>query len=324
MRKPWHVFIAGILVAAMAGCSLSTWMPDRIERLLEDESRTGIPVVRDEGLALVPVSIGEEGPFLFVFDTGASMSVISPSLRSELGFQETDGRQLQITGASGDEQFQSLELEAVDVMGHRVEDLEVVVINIEPYEHSDLPYAGILGQDFLQQFDFVYDLPGGELILYPHRDEEPPHIPGADTLMRVPFHEGEPGRGFIRLDLVIGEAEGEAILDTGSRYTVLNWEAALQDGAVEEDGPYRDVTFGIGAEAPTETYVYTFESIAADSIRFTPREVSVADLPVFQMLAMEQRAGMLLGNDLLEDRLVVIRYSTREVLFSQPRLREEG
>lgn len=309
------VVLSLLLVACV---STETKIVQRVEQALAEQPDNSVPLIVDEGMSLVPVFIDGHGPLMFVLDTGASISVLSPSTRDLLGFSEDDGGTANITGASGRGDFQALHLDSVAVGGHTMEDLRVVVLDLAAYQRSSLRYGGILGNDVLEHFDFTYDLMNEKLHLYPHEDGSVQPIAGLDTLNRIPFDQKEMGSGFIVLDLSVGGYPAEGIFDTGSRHSVVNWNAAFLDGARGERGRGTQETLGIGHEGATVTDRYTFNNIRANMVAFTPTEVSIADLPIFRALDLSDRPAVLFGNDIVKDRLVVVSYSTRHLYFSDP------
>jgi hypothetical protein len=55
---------------------------------------------RHETLALVPVFIGDKGPFAFALDTGASRTVVDRRIAAELGLPVAGG-EVQVSGVGG-------------------------------------------------------------------------------------------------------------------------------------------------------------------------------------------------------------------------------
>jgi hypothetical protein len=129
-----------------------------------------VPLVRERGYALVPVTVGDVGPLWFVLDVAAGGSVISPATRDALGLSASDGTMGRVVGASGSEDYQSVPVPSMRVGPYTQGRMNVTVIDLQRFERpeSGRTFAGILGTDVLRNFDFVLDLPRGSLRLYPH------------------------------------------------------------------------------------------------------------------------------------------------------------
>ncbi|MEM8600502.1 MAG: retropepsin-like aspartic protease, partial [Bacteroidota bacterium] len=177
-----------------------------------DSTYSQVPLMLEGGYALVPVSIDGLDSLLFVLDTAASASVVSPATRDALGFSEDEGGIAQVLGASGPTEYQLLELDALTVGGRTERGLRVAVIDLDRFEQGETTYAGILGNDVLRRFDVEYDRPGAVLGLYAQGTVPPERLAGTEA---VPFAGGGFG-GFIRFDATLGGAPVTAIVDTGA------------------------------------------------------------------------------------------------------------
>lgn len=117
-------------------------------------------------LALVPVMIGDAGPYAFALDTGASNSVLDEAIAEELGLEQV-GEERGVAGVTG-------EIEAVQV---QIDDWRTgdVDLGARPVIVLDLlgPTAGagiegLLGSDVLSAFGAItVDYDAGVLRLRP-------------------------------------------------------------------------------------------------------------------------------------------------------------
>jgi aspartyl protease len=104
---------------------------------------------------IVAVTINHSGPYDFLLDTGAQFTMVDPSLAADLhlgtkGLVPVAGTGFQTT--SSVVQLDRLQVGPYAVA--RLEALEFNVQNIRPYNPS---VRGILGEDFLQEFDMLID-----------------------------------------------------------------------------------------------------------------------------------------------------------------------
>ncbi len=170
--------------------------------------------VRDHGRILVPVSVNGSKACPFLFDTGATTTVLAERLAKKTGVPAIRAEKVQ-TFADG----VSISVGRVDILkigNQLVEDNEVLVGDLGRLFNLDPEIDGILGQDVLSRFNYLVDRRARKL----ETDE-------ADTLaselsgMRVSF-EKRAGKIFV-------PAQGGALrlmLDSGNPYLVLYDDAA--------------------------------------------------------------------------------------------------
>ncbi|MBN1418634.1 MAG: aspartyl protease family protein [Planctomycetes bacterium] len=97
----------------------------------------------------------------FIIDTGASFTVISPTMASQLGIvPDPSGPKVRIHTAGGIREAPTIRLGAIDLGGLVVQDLDVVVM-----EFPGAKDIGLLGLDFLKHFRMTLDKDQGELRL---------------------------------------------------------------------------------------------------------------------------------------------------------------
>lgn len=310
------VLLAGLSEAVPRGV-----VPIAVESATPVTAYSEVPLTYDDStFVLVPVSIGGQDSLQFVLDTAAGSTVLTPWAADTLGIDTESAGAVTVSGASGEASYPRLRLDALQVGDEVIRGLTVPVIDLDRFEQTETRYAGILGNDVLRNFDVVIDLPNERLRLYPLAGRGASPVAGLDTLQAIPFKGASVygGSGFVRMPLSIGDGEAEAILDTGARQTVFNWQAAALDGATRATVRKRETgTRGLTEEGETETYLYTFADVrpgrGEGAMPFRPAEVRIADLPVFQRLRMADGPAVILGNDVIADRVVVIAYSTRAV-----------
>jgi hypothetical protein len=104
-------------------------------------------------LAFVPVMIGDQGPFAFALDTGASNSVLDEAIAERLGLQPV-GDPRGVTGVAGD-----TEAHQVQIPEWRTGDIDlgarpVIALDLSgPNEGAGI--QGLLGSDVLSAFGAV-------------------------------------------------------------------------------------------------------------------------------------------------------------------------
>lgn len=104
------------------------------------------------GIVFVKVMVNDKGPFDFIFDTGASVTVLKPAFAKEQGIQ-TDKK----SGAPGANLFAVVK--SIGMGKSQVKDLKVAVMAVP---QVDLPlslmgkkYCGILGFNYISRFEIT-------------------------------------------------------------------------------------------------------------------------------------------------------------------------
>ena len=110
-----------------------------------------IPLVMQDGVALVQVKINGDSPFLFLIDTGAESTFISPEVAAKLKLSPDSMKPIQVQGFCGLEPASYTALSEVQVGDRALKNIESVVLQNTAVLDS-LKVDGILGQNFLNSF----------------------------------------------------------------------------------------------------------------------------------------------------------------------------
>jgi hypothetical protein len=104
---------------------------------------------------VLAVSINHSGPYNFLLDSGAQMTMIDPSLAADLHL-DTQGAAV-VTSFGSRQSASFVQLDLVEVGSHAVADQKVLVYDLKKFHPADLHLPGILGEDFLEHFDMLID-----------------------------------------------------------------------------------------------------------------------------------------------------------------------
>jgi predicted aspartyl protease len=117
-------------------------------------------------LVILPVSVNHQGPYIFAVDTGASTTVVSHELAEMLGIERTSIPEL--TGAGGTRQASTGVVESLTVGDIEARNLAVVVADFLGLISQAIgtKLDGILGYNFLKDFQVTIDYPTETLRLY--------------------------------------------------------------------------------------------------------------------------------------------------------------
>ena len=104
---------------------------------------------------VVPVKIDHAGPYEFLVDTGAQVTIVDPALAAELHLK-TQGT-VEIVGVGSRSAGSFAKLDSLEAGSQTVGKHLVVVKALAHFQSSGLHIRGILGEDFLARFDVLID-----------------------------------------------------------------------------------------------------------------------------------------------------------------------
>jgi hypothetical protein len=191
---------------------------------------------------IVPVTINHTGPYDFLVDTGAQVTTVDPALAAEL--------HLKIEGMTG---FVGVgfrtrpsfaHLDTLEAGSHATANPLVVIQNIEHLQAADPHIRGILGGNFLRNFDVLIDYARGMLCFDDTKVMQseikgkhialvsPRHPEGGGLLTEpliIPVHlSGIPARPLLQL------------LDSGTNVPLLYDSGKAMAGGFYVSAPIRD------------------------------------------------------------------------------------
>jgi clan AA aspartic protease (TIGR02281 family) len=127
---------------------------------------------REHGVDHVDVMLNGKGPIKMVFDTGAGPTTLSAAVAADLRLKPT-GRTVSCVVADGSKVMaKEMIIRSVTVGRLTVRDVTCVVM---PKDKGDV--SPLLGQSFLQRFDFKYTQGAGRLVLTKVEPDEPAGTP---------------------------------------------------------------------------------------------------------------------------------------------------
>jgi predicted aspartyl protease len=276
---------------------------------------TSTPLSRTEiGHFVIEVMINEQGPFTVAVDTAAQRTALNQILVDALSLEPIEGMSARAQGASGTASIEFYELDSLDVSGVVYSEFVAMgpVAGHSP-DFGDTVIHGVLGFDFLQQFNIEFSQSEGVFRLYPHGHDF------SEITAGWSHADIRPGiAGFMMTDVTINGVSIPAVLDTGASRSLINWNAAQAAGYVADDErvtpdirPIRGFT---GAE--TESRRVTDAQVVWGDARLGEQTISISDLSVFNALRMAEGPAMIAGNPLFGDRDFIVDYSANRLLIA--------
>lgn len=115
--------------------------------------------IKDSHLIGLPVHIDENGPYTFVLDTGAGGTVMDPTLAKKLGLDIQPVQGI-ARGLGGDVQLKMASINSLSVGSAMLTNNQVVILDMTKVSpKGKLIENGIVGYDFLKNFETVIDYP---------------------------------------------------------------------------------------------------------------------------------------------------------------------
>jgi predicted aspartyl protease len=109
-------------------------------------------------LPVVPVRIDDQGPFDFLIDTGTNSTLVTPELAARLRLRPAD--RVTLITVAGECDVPRARLRRVEVGGNISTDVEALVSGLQQLRRLDPRVSGVLGQNFLEQFNYTLDYDG--------------------------------------------------------------------------------------------------------------------------------------------------------------------
>lgn len=265
-----------------------------------------VPLRVEGGWLVVPVVTPAGDTLTFIVDTAAGVTVLGTS-GAEAMAAEPAGTAT-VTGASGPIEVQMVLAPELDIGELSIRAAQRVVIDDAAITSDDgIVFHGVLGTDFLRSFDVLIDAPGARMLL---RQPEGEGADWAGVDLGEPIEISFMMGSFIRIDVEVNGVLVRSILDTGARDIVLNRSAANAVEVRRTSEPAPIPHRGVGTEEVIG-YNALAETIAFGSFLRTDVEITVADLPVFELFGADQ--VVLLGNPFFQDCALAISYRNAEI-----------
>ncbi|KAJ7298115.1 hypothetical protein O6H91_Y016400 [Diphasiastrum complanatum] len=267
---------------------------------------------------LIPLTIGNQGPFDFLLDTGSSITIISPAVAyNRLQIQQDSGKVSYGIGGTGTPFYgtKAIKLPPVKIMGHICEHVDAVVMDLSR-TGLDSTVAGLVGMNVLSQFDVEFDFLSQRLVFYASGavGEDGYIIHRMQQLVTSSTSFGIPS-----VQVKLGKAPPQAaILDFGSSHNVSSINVALDSGLLTETLEAGAILGGHGIggaqmmfySAEMDVQILTEnEGKPSLPLKFDKMKFAVGDLPAMVALG----ARVILGLSIFNQSRIIISMSTNTV-----------
>ena len=291
-----------LLAVGMAGCTSNSAAPTadacRVEKAAD------LPAVIDGGFVTVAARINDK-PVTMVVDTGAELLQVTPAAVAALGLSRDAHNRTTLLGTGGARVSQNARLQSLSVGGMDMLDQSAAVAPLPVLVGPALHTSGLLGANWLRDFNVDFDLAHGRLALYRVQGchETPVPWAGAERPLRFRSY----GQGIPLLPITLDGQGLTAALDSGAAHTTIKQSvidrAGVSAGQLAHDGKAREVGVDGGV---AEALVHRFGELSVADTRVANPVILVAALHV-------DMADMLLGVDWLRHHRVWIDYAGHRI-----------
>lgn len=175
-----------------------------------------------DGLIIVPVTVNGQGPYDFIVDTGATMTILFENLARAQPLTPAAGEQRRIVGLADAAWLPVSSVGALELGALRFDRHEVVVVKDWA---ADRPTPqGIVGLDILANYLVVFDMEARMLRLYPPLAAGQA-IAGWNAASMQPVSFGELSRPLYAVDASIKGSRVPMLIDLGASDPVINYVA---------------------------------------------------------------------------------------------------
>ena len=255
----------------------------------------------------VNVSVGGNGPYRFLVDTGSERTVISRQLADRLRL--SDGRNAVLHSVIGAKSVQTVFIPRL-----KVSESTISVADAPALEAMHIGADGLLGLDGLKSKRVLFDFKAQTMSITP-ANQRLAKADGETIVVRAKSRKG-------RLIFTEARVDGEkvaAIIDTGSQVTVGNLalKARLMRHNLETTPDPLTIESVTGEKLVADVSI--LKLLELDSIHLDALPVAFADAHIFKTLDLDKKPALLLGmNAMRAFDQISIDFASRKVRFVLP------
>jgi predicted aspartyl protease len=249
-----------------------------------------VPTSRDRsGRIIAPVMINGHGPFHFMFDTGATRTILAASVLMKLGLVPNAQMRMSVQGVTASASVATVHLDSVDAGDLHFHDLTVPVLRGPVLSGVD----GILGMDGLDGMKLSADFLHDRINITHSRDKR-----AARAFSVIPIELVS--QNLLVAHGYVGHVRVNAIIDTGGPQTLGN--LALLDALTRRAGvngqmlavPVIDAT-----DASQRGLRYRVPDVRLGAASIDNLVMTFGNFGVFKVWGLDREPAILIGMDVL-------------------------
>lgn len=262
------------------------------------------------GWITVPVMVNGEGPYDFIVDSGATLSVVFENLAQKQNFPFVDGEPRRILGLIEANDLPPRYIGRIEMGGRAIDNVVSVVIS--DWSPPRTTPQGVLGLDFLEQYAVDIDPATRTLKLYQGGAPQVVNNRGWSDIRIEPKIFGDGTRPLYVVKARIRGKSYSFILDLGASGTIINYPAlrdmlttrrvTVRSSATATRKPRVQDLFG----NERQSRLVRIQRIKIGGKTWRNIIVSVYNSEVFSELGLGDIPYGLLGADMFRNRRIVI------------------
>lgn len=255
-----------------------------------------------DGAITVSVMVGGQGPYDFIIDTGATLTLAFQNLSDSRMFEPTGGPPRRVLGITGSATLDTYRMGDIVVGGAILENHVGVVI--PDWAAPRRSPAGVIGLDFLRRYAVVFNVRERTIALYPHGAIPEDKINGWRSVkLRSNTYAAASGALYSTKGL-INRSPTTFLIDLGSGTTMINYRAAEAMFTSVVSGDFGE-GFTTGSrlndvfDDRTRVRTALLNRIQVGRTSWRNVGVIVHDAPIFEEIGVHRLPFALLGADLI-------------------------
>ena len=274
------------------------------------------------GLVIVNVSVNGQGPFDFIVDTGATITVVFENLTDRIQLPSQGNLSRRVIGISATEEVPVHSIETMSLGGLRFDNRAAV--KVKNWTTRQSTPQGIIGLDILENYFVIFDNENQLIKLYAFDDA--PRAYTADwssaNLKRLTVNESS-GHIYSVNASIYGNAIS-MIVDLGAADAIMNY-AGLRQSVKYTFWSDPDEMAGTGISLGAKYSDLFNNTERAKKVRF--REMVIADIAwryqtlvvldalIFEELGVKEQPYGMLGADILLKRNFALDFQNKQLLI---------
>jgi predicted aspartyl protease len=249
----------------------------------------------------VDVEINGQGPFHFIFDTGA-VNMLTPQAAQRLGL--TVSGNVEATGTGGRQDAGKTEVKSVAVGGVALRDQGFYVVELSPTETTGRVVDGLIGQGWLSELPTRIDYAASKITFYPAKGFR---YAGAAQATPLYFRGNRS-----QVEASVDGIAGKFTVDTGSSGSLILFPAFVdKNGLVAKYRPKTQIMSAVAGP------VYSLLA-RADRLEFAGATIEHPVTYLSQArsgAAMDEKTGGSLGSGVLRRFTITFDYPGKKAYF---------
>jgi predicted aspartyl protease len=267
--------------------------------------------VSETGHIVVETRLNGRGPFRFVIDTGASISVVYESARESAGIEVIPNLQVRVLGMTGSGLFPLGQVDEIRVGDEPWRDARVALMPRPAISAERID--GILGVDFLSRYAVLSSQQERVLRLYPRELVADDVYLGWERIVLRELRVGDGNVAVFVFDMYIDGEHIPTVFDLGATVNVMNRRAARAlDIFVRRPRNISEI-HGVSGSMEVLAVLQVWRLWINKSL-WRNRTFMVGEFPVFEALGLSRQPAAIAGTDLFGRRDFIIDFARQRLL----------